>query len=143
MALGRSKLGRRQQPDTSTAEEEAAPDSELESYLAALAPEESVETTGSGRRFGAAQVYQLRLPLMANERLKELAARQGVSPATLARDWVLQHLHQEPPRSATDWPQQDAAPDRTPSHAKPSGAPRGLPDDATDPEITIPGRYTR
>lgn len=88
MALGRTKTGRRQQKSAQSAE----PDHEFESYLAALAPEESVESTGSGRRFGASQVYQLRLPLMANERLRELAFKQGTSPAALARDWVMQHL---------------------------------------------------
>ena len=62
----------------------------MDSYLAALAPEGNVETTGSGQRFGNSDVYQLRLPLMANERLKELAARQGTSPSALARDWVMQ-----------------------------------------------------
>lgn len=119
MALGRTKIGRRQQnaqPDPEPAE----PDHELESYLAALAPEESVETTGSGRRFGNSDVYQLRLPLIANERLKELAAKQGTSPAALARDWVLQHLSEEPdpapagygplePQGAEEpaWPSQD------------------------------------
>ncbi|KAA5829237.1 hypothetical protein ABT337_25840 [Saccharopolyspora hirsuta] len=90
MALGRTKTSRRQK-----AAEPAEPDHEFESYLAALAPEEDVESTGSGRRFGAAQVHQLRLPLMANERLKELAAKQGTSPASLARDWVMQHLAME------------------------------------------------
>ncbi|MDA3627443.1 hypothetical protein [Saccharopolyspora oryzae] len=95
MALGRTKTSRRQK-----AAEPAEPDHEFESYLAALAPEESVESTGSGRRFGAAQVYQLRLPLMANERLKELAFKQGTSPAALARDWVMQHLALEEDNAA-------------------------------------------
>ncbi|WP_188988488.1 hypothetical protein [Saccharopolyspora thermophila] len=111
MALGRLKTGRRQKPA-----EPAEPDHELDSYLAALAPEENVESTGSGRRFGASQVYQLRLPLMANERLRELAFKQGTSPAALARDWVLQHLAEEPmpaePVAAQEpdnpvWPDQD------------------------------------
>lgn len=107
MALGRTKIGRRQQtaqPDTEPAE----PDHELESYLAALAPEENVETTGSGRRFGNSDVYQLRLPLIANERLKELAAKQGTSPAALARDWVLQHLSEEPDPVSTGYGSSDA-----------------------------------
>ncbi|MEU6266740.1 hypothetical protein [Saccharopolyspora shandongensis] len=88
MALGRTKTSRRPQKPAEPAE----PDHEFESYLAALAPEEDVESTGAGRRFGGSQVYQLRLPLMANERLRELAVKQGTSPAALARDWVMQHL---------------------------------------------------
>ncbi|MER7013218.1 hypothetical protein ABT324_17495 [Saccharopolyspora sp. NPDC000359] len=115
MALGRTKTSRRQK-----AEEPAEPDHEFESYLAALAPEEDVESTGSGRRFGAAQVHQLRLPLMANERLKELAAKQGTSPASLARDWVLQHLAMEDEPA----PVAPAAPQAAPMpHAAPQDAP--------------------
>ncbi|MHA6801496.1 hypothetical protein [Bounagaea algeriensis] len=113
MALGRTKSNRRQK-DTDWPEEQVAEaDQELDSYLAALTPEEDVESTGSGRRFGNSQVYQLRLPLLANERLKELAAKQGTSPAALARDWVLQHLTepdgsiQEP--TSTREPATDAA----------------------------------
>jgi hypothetical protein len=71
------------------------PDEELESYLAALSPEGDPESTGSGRRFGGSQVYQLRLPLMANERLRELAAHHNTSPMALAQDWVLQRLEWE------------------------------------------------
>ncbi|MBE9374834.1 hypothetical protein IQ251_10295 [Saccharopolyspora sp. HNM0983] len=159
MALGRTKIGRRQQtaqPDTEPAE----PDHELESYLAALAPEESVETTGSGRRFGNSDVYQLRLPLMANERLKELAAKQGTSPAALARDWVLQHLSEEPDPAPAGygsagsqvteepaWPSQDTQRTLTTSHARPDQQhtgmlDRGLFDEPQDvertDEITVP-----
>ena len=71
------------------------PDEELESYLAALSPEGDPETTGSGRRFGAAEVYQLRLQLMANEQLKELAAERQTSPQALATEWVMQRLEWE------------------------------------------------
>ncbi|HEY0450409.1 hypothetical protein [Actinophytocola sp.] len=71
------------------------PDEELESYLAALSPEGDPESTGSGRRFGGAQVYQLRLPLMANEQLRELAAHHQTSPMALAQEWVLQRLEWE------------------------------------------------
>lgn len=113
VALGRTKSNRRQK-DTDWQEEQVAEaDHELDSYLAALTPEEDVESTGSGRRFGNSQVYQLRLPLLANERLKELAAKHGTSPAALARDWVLQHLTepdgsiQEP--TSTREPTTDAA----------------------------------
>ncbi|QUH05347.1 hypothetical protein HUO13_35295 [Saccharopolyspora erythraea] len=114
MALGRTKIGRRQKADSYAEPEVAEPDHELDDYLAALAPEESVETTGSGRRFGVSQVYQLRLPLMANEKLKELAAKQGTSPAALARDWVMQHLALED-QDAPAQPQ-DSATTQQPTH---------------------------
>ncbi|WP_114451524.1 hypothetical protein [Halopolyspora algeriensis] len=109
MALGRTKIGRRQRAETFADQQEAeTPDRELESYLAALAPEEELETTGTGRRFGSSQVYQLRLPLMANERLKELAAQRGTSPDALAKDWIMQHLSDEGgPVQAPTWPQND------------------------------------
>jgi hypothetical protein len=77
------------------AEEETLPDRELESYLAALSPEGDPETTGSGRRFGGSQVYQLRLSLMANEQLREIAAHNQTSPLALAQDWVMQRLEWE------------------------------------------------
>ncbi|MBO0747403.1 MAG: hypothetical protein J2O47_03575 [Acidimicrobiaceae bacterium] len=76
-------------------QEEALPDHELHSYLAAISPEGDPETTGTGRRFGGAQVYQLRLPLMANEQLRELAAHHQTSPMALAQEWVLQRLEWE------------------------------------------------
>lgn len=75
-------------------QEELVPDEELESYLAALAPEGDVETTGAGRRLGA-EVYQLRLGLVANEQLRELAAHRGTSPMALAQEWVMQRLEWE------------------------------------------------
>ncbi|WP_026425161.1 hypothetical protein [Actinokineospora inagensis] len=71
------------------------PDHELESYLAALSPDTDAETTGSGRRFGSAEVYQLRLSLMANEQLRELAAYRQTSPMALAQEWVMQRLEWE------------------------------------------------
>lgn len=71
------------------------PDHELESYLAALSPEGDAETTGTGRRFGGAEVYQLRLSLMANEQLRELAAHYQTSPMALAQEWVMQRLEWE------------------------------------------------
>lgn len=92
MALGRTKIGRRQSQDDSFADSQAQPDQELESYLSALSPADQAETTNGGRSFGSSEVFQVRLPLMANERLKELAARQGTSPAALAKDWIMQHL---------------------------------------------------
>lgn len=75
--------------------EEALPDHELESYLAALSPEGDPETTGSGRRFGGSQVYQLRLSLMANEQLREIAVHNQTSPLALAQEWVMQRLEWE------------------------------------------------
>lgn len=146
VALGRTKANRQRKPA-----EEAEPDPEFESYLAALDPEESPETTGSGRRFGAAQVYQLRLPLLANERLRELAFKQGTSPASLARDWVMQHLEiaeaehaaqpqaqQQPTAQAPAWPGQDGPhPDNTadPMQARLAG---GIPDVEQTEEMTVP-----
>jgi hypothetical protein len=76
-------------------EENHLPDRELESYLAALSPEGDPETTGTGRRFGGSQVYQLRLSLMANEQLREIAAHNQTSPLTLAQEWVMQRLEWE------------------------------------------------
>jgi hypothetical protein len=151
VALGRTRPSRRQKPEQPAAEP-AEPDRELESYLAALAPEESVETTGSGRRFGNSQVYQLRLPLMANERLKELAAKQGTSPAALARDWVLQHLAendesqpeqpqpQSQPQQAPMWPGQDTQGFAAPGPSRLGG----YPDVEQTEEITVPqNRFMR
>lgn len=76
-------------------QDENLPDHELESYLAALSPEGDPESTGSGRRFGGSHVYQLRLPLMANERLRELATYNRTSPMALAQEWILQRLEWE------------------------------------------------
>lgn len=133
MALGRPKNGRQQRPRPSEAEPGTnQPDSELDTYLAAISPEDGgPETTGTGRRFGASQVYQLRLPQMANERLKEIAAMQGTSPAALATDWILQQLDQFDRSGGAQpaWPQPERA-------ATPPGAARGVPQ--RDAEITIP-----
>ena len=85
------KNGRHREPAREQ-QQDAAPDHELENYLAALAPEGDVETTGSGRRFGNAQVYQLRLSLTANEQLRELAAMHQTSPLALAQEWITQRL---------------------------------------------------
>lgn len=90
-SLGRSKSGRHRPADEPQAE--TLPDEELTSYLAALAPDADNETTASG--FGNAQVYQLRLQLMANEQLKELAAERQTSPQALATEWVMQRLEWE------------------------------------------------
>ena len=133
VALGRTKIGRRQQaPERNSAAdpEEAQPDQELESYLAALAPEEDVHTTGSGRGFGASEVHQLRLPLMANERLKEIAAQQGLSPAALAKNWIMQHLSMDPePNPAPNGAPQNGATNSPGSNGPFPGPP---PNDAMD-----------
>lgn len=130
MALGRPKNVRQQRPRPGGGPEAPnQPDSELDSYLAALNPEEGTETTGTGRRFGAAQVYQVRLPLAANERVKEIAAQNGTSPAALITDWVLQHLDQggEAPPA---WPAGPQPPGGAPARQQP------------DTEITLPqNRY--
>ena len=67
-------------------------DAELDSYMAALAPDRVGPATG---RFGSAQVFPLRLPALRMEQLRRLAASRGVSPGALAVDWVLERLEQE------------------------------------------------
>ncbi|GAA5104625.1 hypothetical protein [Haloechinothrix salitolerans] len=85
------------QPDTPATQhaDESAPDTELESYLAALAPETGPETTDTGRRFGDAQVLQLRLNLIAIDELKQIAQARRTSPQALAQEWVLERLSWE------------------------------------------------
>jgi hypothetical protein len=70
-------------------------DHELTSYLAALAPDADPESTGSGNRFGDAQVYQLRMNTIASEQLKEIALERGTSPHALAQEWILERLSWE------------------------------------------------
>jgi hypothetical protein len=97
--------GRRRDPEPARqGADEAADDQELSSYLAALAPETPPESTGSGRRFGDAQVYQLRLNLIASQELKDLATERGTSPQALAQEWVLERLAQESEPSAAQPP---------------------------------------
>jgi hypothetical protein len=70
-------------------------DTQLDSYLAALAPggeEHPTELTG---RFGSAQVFQLRLPSLRIEQLRRIAEERGVSPGALAVDWVIDRLDRE------------------------------------------------
>ncbi|GAA3890075.1 hypothetical protein GCM10022243_63690 [Saccharothrix violaceirubra] len=67
----------------------------MTSYLAALAPETAADAETTAGSFGNAQVYQLRLQLMANEQLKELAAERQTSPQALATEWVMQRLEWE------------------------------------------------
>ncbi|GAA4855417.1 hypothetical protein ACFQ34_03910 [Pseudonocardia benzenivorans] len=71
-----------------------AHDPELDSYLAALAPDTDgpLESTG---RFGTAQVFQLRLPPLRVEQLRRVAEERGVSPGSLALDWVIERLDRE------------------------------------------------
>jgi hypothetical protein len=88
-STGRHRTPVRDQAD------ELLPDDELESYLAALAPDSDTETTATGRRFGTAEVHQLRLPLAANEKLRELAAHRHTSPMALAQEWIMQRLDWE------------------------------------------------
>ena len=93
-SIGRATQTGRHRP-VSLDQDPQAPGRELENYLAALAPETELESTGAGRRFGNAQVYQLRLQLMADQQLRELAEQLGTSPQALAQDWVVQRLQWE------------------------------------------------
>jgi len=87
---------------------EEVEDKELTSYLAALAPESAPESTGTGKRFGEAQVFQLRMNLIASQQLKELAQERNVSPQALALEWVLERLNWEGQAMATTKPRRDA-----------------------------------
>ncbi|MCP2259412.1 hypothetical protein LX15_003113 [Streptoalloteichus tenebrarius] len=98
----KAKAGRHHQPESAEVAG-GEPDRDLDSYLAALAPESEVETTGSGRRFGNAQVYQLRLSLKANERLRQLAEERESSPLALATEWIMQRLEQETHEPRAAW----------------------------------------
>ena len=97
MRLGRPKQphgGKHRPPPAPEPVDE--PDLEMESYLAALTPTPSdPETTDSGKRFGTAQVYQVRLPAEADERLRNLAIERDTSPLSLLQDWALQRLDWE------------------------------------------------
>ena len=72
----------------------AAPDRELESFLAAISPDVDVALSEQTGRFSA-QVFQLRLPAMRIEQLRRLAEERGVAPASLAVDWVIERLDNE------------------------------------------------
>lgn len=100
-SIGRAKTTGRHRPVAPELDLQA-PGRELENYLAALAPESDQEITGSGRCFGNAQVYQLRLQLAANEQLRELAQRHGTSPQALAQEWVMQRLTWEAEQSVAN-----------------------------------------
>lgn len=86
--------GRHRNP-AKPAVDEVVEDSELTSYLAALAPDADPESTGTGKRFGEAQVYQVRMNLIASQQLKELAAERDISPQALAMEWILERLSWE------------------------------------------------
>ncbi|MGI5127086.1 hypothetical protein ACQEVB_09765 [Pseudonocardia sp. CA-107938] len=83
------------EPDPSSPFGDAAPDVELDSYLAALAPSSAGDATELTGRFGSAQVFALRLPELRIEQLRRLAAERGVSPGALAVDWVIERLDRE------------------------------------------------
>lgn len=71
------------------------PGGDLDSYLAALAPEPGVAGTELSGRFGSAQVFQLRLPAARTEQLRRIARQRGVSPGSLAVEWVVERLDRE------------------------------------------------
>lgn len=77
------------------ADPELVSDGDLNSYLASLSPEAHGDSTELTGRFGAAQVFQLRLPLMRIEQLRRIAEERGVSPGALAVDWVVDRLDRE------------------------------------------------
>ncbi|WP_410656836.1 hypothetical protein [Amycolatopsis sp. lyj-112] len=70
-------------------------DTELTSYLRALAPENDPESTGTGKRFGEAQVFHLRMNVVASEQLKDAANERNLSPQALAQEWILERLSWE------------------------------------------------
>lgn len=67
----------------------------MTSYLAALAPENDNESTGTGKRFGEAQVFQLRMTVVASQQLKDIAEERNISPQALAQEWILERLNWE------------------------------------------------
>jgi len=95
-AAAKAAQSGKHRPPSATELPDEEPDHELESYLAALSPTPSdPETTDPGKRFGKAQVYQVRMPEEADERLRNLAIERGTSPLALLQDWVLQRLEWE------------------------------------------------
>ena len=83
------------EPDPASPFGDSAPDVELDSYLAALAPSSAQDATELTGRFGSAQVFALRLPELRIEQLRRLAEERGVSPGALAVDWVIERLDRE------------------------------------------------
>ncbi|OZM74709.1 hypothetical protein CFN78_00215 [Amycolatopsis antarctica] len=115
-------------------EDEPVEDHELTSYLAALAPDADPESTGSGRRFGEAQVYQLRLSQIAGEQLKEIAAERDSSPHAIAQEWILERLSWEGQAASAQEQQRRQAAQRPawPTEAPPA-SPRAVPaEESTD-----------
>lgn len=99
MRLGRPKTaaaGKHRPPQPSPEPAANEPDIELEEYLAALTPMPAdPESTDPGKRFGNAQVYQVRLPAEADERLRNLAVERDTSPLAMLQEWSLQRLEWE------------------------------------------------
>jgi hypothetical protein len=97
MRLGRQKVAHgKHRPPPPPPERIEEPDHELEAYLAALSPTPSdPSTTDPGKRFGNAEVYQVRMPAEADEKLRQLAIERGTSPLALLQDWALQRLEWE------------------------------------------------
>ncbi len=94
MASDRRRSRHRSSAPTAAADL-AAHDPELDSYLAALAPQSDPDATELTGRFGSAQVFQLRLPALRIEQLRRIAEERGVSPGSLAVDWVIDRLDRE------------------------------------------------
>jgi hypothetical protein len=65
-------------------------DPELDSYLAALAPDPAA--TGS-----LSETLAVRLPGFQAEELRRVAEEQGLSPAALAARWLTERLAREDP----------------------------------------------
>lgn len=98
MRFGRSAKpvpGRHRPEPPRPAAQEPEPDSDLESYLTAISPARDPEITDGGRRFGSAQVHQLRLPAGVDEKVQFLARQRGTSPQTLLQEWVMQRVLEE------------------------------------------------
>lgn len=91
----RSSAPDRRSPDNLAADAALARDGDLDSYLAALAPDAVPAATELTGRFGSAQVFQLRLPALRIEQLRRIAEERGVSPGALAVDWVIDRLDRE------------------------------------------------
>jgi hypothetical protein len=83
------------QPTFEGPDEDPLPDTELDSYLAALTGADDEHPTELTGRFGHAQVFQLRLPALRIEQLRRIAKDRGVSPGALAVDWVIERLDHE------------------------------------------------
>ena len=100
MPFRERKQDRRRKRRAPTSEgADGAPDRELDTYLAALSPESDVGPSELTGRFGSAEVFQLRLPALRIEQLRRFAAEQGVPPAALAVDWVIERLDAEDPET--------------------------------------------